>query len=77
MGVRIEESVLPSLPAVEEALDDTGFVDFAITGTRLGGEFVCAECGYGAVVQRVIPVCPMCGGTVWESRGPLLPRPTD
>jgi rubrerythrin len=37
----------------------------------VAGEFRCAECGYGVVVQRVLPQCPMCGGTAWESRGTL------
>jgi hypothetical protein len=77
MDVQIEESAIPPLPPLEEPLDETGFVDFAVTGTRLGGEFLCAECGYGAVVQRVIPPCPMCGGRVWESRGALRPHPID
>lgn len=56
---------------VEERLDDAGLVEFAIAGSPVAGEFRCAECGYGAVVQRVLPPCPMCGGAVWESRGPL------
>ena len=43
----------------------------AVAGSPAAGEFRCAECGYGAIVQRVLPQCPMCGGTVWESRGPL------
>jgi hypothetical protein len=72
VGVRVEESVAPGGPArVVVALDDTGFVEFAVAGTSLAGEFRCAECGYGAVVQRVLPSCPMCGGSVWESRGPV------
>jgi hypothetical protein len=72
VGVHVEESVVPVGPApLEVLLDDTGFVDFAVAGSPAAGEFRCAECGYGAVVQRVLPQCPMCGGTVWESRGPL------
>jgi rubrerythrin len=71
VGVRVEESTAPSLAAAETPLDDSGFVDFAVAGTQVAGEFRCAECGYGAVVQRVLPPCPMCGGTVWETRGPL------
>ena len=31
----------------------------------------------GAVVYRELPLCPMCGGTVWESRGSLAQRPLD
>jgi len=49
-------------------LDDPGFVEFMVTGTEISGEFRCADCGYGAVVLRVLPPCPMCGGAVWESR---------
>jgi len=56
-----------ALPAVFAAL-----VDFAVTGTKISGEFRCGDCGYGAVVQRVLPPCPMCGGTVWETRPPRL-----
>jgi hypothetical protein len=55
-------------------LDDTGFVDFAVAGTDASGEFRCSDCGYGAVVHRALPPCPMCGGTVWES---LPPRVVD
>lgn len=51
-------------------LDDSGFVDFAVAGTEASGEFRCSDCGYGAVVQRALPPCPMCGGTVWESGPP-------
>src|SRR5438477_12176423 len=61
------ESAAPALP-----LDDWGFVEFAVTGTEVSGEFRCADCGYGAVVHRALPPCPMCGGTVWESRPPRL-----
>jgi len=56
-----------ALPPVFAAL-----VDFAVTGTKISGEFRCSDCGYGAVVQRVLPPCPMCGGTVWETRPPRL-----
>jgi len=69
VGVRIEESAAAQLQAVEMQLDDSGFVDFAVAGTEVTGEFRCAECGYGAVVQRALPSCPMCGGTVWERHG--------
>ena len=70
VGVPVKESALPS----NREVDDTGFVDFEVAGTEVAGEFRCAECGYGAVVHRVLPPCPMCGGTVWESRGPVPPR---
>ena len=62
----------PSLVAVVP-LADPGLTDFSVAGTRVSGEFRCAECGYGAVVQRALPPCPMCGGTVWESLWPSLP----
>ena len=72
MGVQVEESGAPAIPAtVEVTLDDTGFVELVVAGSPAAGEVRCAECSYGAVVKRVLPQCPMCGGTVWESRGPL------
>jgi hypothetical protein len=54
-------------------LDDSGFVDFRVAGTEVAGEFRCSDCGYGAVVHRALPPCPMCGGAVWESRPPRFP----
>jgi hypothetical protein len=42
------------------------YVNFFSTGSRVKGEFHCAECGYGVTVYRVLPLCPMCGGTQWE-----------
>ncbi len=74
VGVQVGVSGLRPVPAVEAPLEEAGFVDFAAAGTQAAGEFRCAECGYGAVVQRVLPPCPMCGGTVWEKRGPLVSR---
>ena len=72
LGIRVEESAAPVGPApLEMLLDDRGFVELAVAGSPLAGEFRCAECGYGAVVQRVLPNCPMCSGDVWESCGPL------
>jgi hypothetical protein len=59
----------PSRPAALP-LDGSRLAEFAVTGTDVSGEFHCADCGYGAVVQRALPPCPMCGGTVWESRAP-------
>ena len=68
VGVEVDGSATaPSTPA-PLPLDDSGFVEFSIAGTDASGEFRCAECGYGAVVHRELPPCPMCGGTVWESR---------
>jgi hypothetical protein len=43
-----------------------GFVRFWKTGDPVKGEYHCAECGYGVTVCRDLPLCPMCGGTVWE-----------
>jgi hypothetical protein len=75
VGVEVEESRVPVDPApVQVQLDDTGFVEFVVAGSSMAGEFRCAECRYGAVVQRVLPHCPMCGGAIWESRGPLESR---
>lgn len=54
-----------SLPEFADA------VDFVAAGSNAAGEFRCADCGYGAVVQHVLPPCPMCRGTVWEQREPL------
>jgi rubrerythrin len=79
VGIQIEESVAtqatdPDVQVDEVQLDDPGFLDFAVAGVELAGEFRCADCGYGAVIQRVLPVCPMCGGTVWESRAQRFGR---
>jgi hypothetical protein len=75
VGVEVEESQMPVRRGpVEVQLDEGGFVEFVVAGSSISGEFWCAECRYGAVVQRVLPHCPMCGGTVWESRGPLGSR---
>ena len=55
---------------IEEAraktLEESGYVDFRATGDPAAGEFHCAECGYGVIVSRELPRCPMCSGTVWE-----------
>lgn len=77
VGVQVEVSADAPVRAAEVPLDDAGFADFVAAGTRVSGEFRCADCGYGAVVQRLLPQCPMCGGTVWESRGPLRSRLLD
>jgi rubrerythrin len=50
-----------------DSLAAAGYVEFAATGEPVVGEFHCAECGYGVIVQRELPVCPMCGGTAWEA----------
>ena len=68
VAIDFGEAVLnPELAAVE----DPGFVDLAAAGSDASGEFRCADCGYGAVVQKSLPPCPMCHGTVWERREPL------
>jgi rubrerythrin len=35
-------------------------------GARARGEYHCADCGYGIVTARELPVCPMCGAASWE-----------
>lgn len=77
VGVRVEESTDESRSAVETPFYDPGFVDFAAVGMQISGDFRCADCGYGAVVQSALPPCPMCGGTIWENRGPLRERRVD
>jgi len=68
--VQVEGSPRAPRRAAALPLDDFGFVEFSVAGTEVSGEFRCSECGYGAVVRRALPPCPMCGGTVWESRAP-------
>jgi lipopolysaccharide biosynthesis regulator YciM len=75
--VQVDESAVAVVPAGEATVEDVAFVGFAVAGSQVAGEFRCADCGYGAVVLRVLPACPMCGGTVWESQGPLARRYTD
>ena len=48
------------------AVRGTGEPVFFAAGHEAAGEFRCAECGYGAIVRSVLPVCPMCRGHVWE-----------
>jgi rubrerythrin len=36
-------------------------------------ELFCRECGYGIVVRRDPPWCPMCRSNTWSMR-PSLPR---
>jgi rubrerythrin len=56
---------------IEEA-EPHGFVEFFTAGSTATGEFQCAECGYGVVVSRALPTCPMCSGAAWE-RAPWSP----
>jgi len=70
VGAQIEgAAAAPSAPPAPP-LDDSGFAEFSLAGTAVAGEFRCSDCGYGAVVRRALPSCPMCGSTVWESRPP-------
>ena len=46
--------------------EDQLYVEFLQTGTSTKGEFSCAECGYGVIVSKELPLCPMCGGESWE-----------
>jgi predicted RNA-binding Zn-ribbon protein involved in translation (DUF1610 family) len=57
---------------VEVQVDESVFVDFEVTETDVSGEFRCTDCGYGAIIRRGLPPCPMCGGTFWESRPPRV-----
>jgi hypothetical protein len=45
---------------------DGDFIAFRSAGEAAKGEFRCSACGYGVAVARVLPVCPMCGGSDWE-----------
>jgi len=36
-----------------------------LTGAR---ELYCGECGYGIVVRREPPECPMCRSSAWSER---------
>ena len=51
------------------------YIEFAIAGTSVAGEFRCSGCGYGVTVQTALPHCPMCAGTTWEAAalGPFSP----
>jgi hypothetical protein len=64
----------PAPPLPELSVVDSDFVDFATAGSNVAGEYRCADCGYGAVVQKTLPPCPMCRGTVWERREPRAAR---
>jgi rubrerythrin len=43
-----------------------GYVEFLPAGQQAKGEFHCSECGYGVMIVRALPRCPMCGGRSWE-----------
>ncbi len=46
---------------IDAAAAKSGFA----AGASARGEFQCAECGYGIVVHRDLPACPMCHGADW------------
>jgi rubredoxin len=52
--------------AVEPTAGEDEHTELVHTGTVAVGEFRCSECGYGVIVHRELPSCPMCGGTSWE-----------
>jgi rubrerythrin len=35
-------------------------------GTRVKGQYRCADCGYGVTIYTELPLCPMCGAESWE-----------
>jgi hypothetical protein len=47
---------------IDAAAAQGGFV----AGAAARGEFQCAGCGYGIVVHRALPECPMCRGADWR-----------
>jgi hypothetical protein len=66
--------ILQAMSSVELQLagldvETSDYVEFYASGTRAKGEFRCADCWYGVVVTRELPLCPMCGGHVWEGTG--------
>lgn len=54
------------LPARVEGDVEGDFVAFHEAGVPAKGSFRCTDCGYGVVVTATLPICPMCGGTIWE-----------
>ena len=53
--------------------DDVALALTGRSGEAANGDFRCAACGYGVVVLRSLPRCPMCAGQIWvaSDRGPL------
>jgi rubrerythrin len=72
VGAQVEGAAEAPSASPAPPLDDSGFAEFSLTGTAVSGEFRCSDCGYGAVIRRALPPCPMCGSTVWESRPPRV-----
>jgi hypothetical protein len=59
--VQVEPSSVERVPS-----GGVGDPSYFVAGSAAEGEFHCAECGYGIVVRRVLPACPMCRGLAWE-----------
>ena len=49
-----------------ESEEGDEFLRFYEAESAARGEFHCAECGYGVIVQTRLPACPMCAGRLWE-----------
>jgi rubrerythrin len=77
VAVQVRGQEARPAPATELPRGESGPAGLAVAGSGLAGEFRCVECGYGAVVQRALPPCPMCGGMVWESVATLPSRVAD
>jgi rubrerythrin len=68
-AAELPEVLTDAVRSVVAAPSELGdWVDFLEAGSDARGEFRCADCGYGVVVQNVLPSCPMCRGAVWERR---------
>ena len=63
---RAEKAVLVSERSSVDIYEAPGYVEFLSAGELAVGRFHCSECGYGVAVKRVLPLCPMCRGSVWE-----------
>jgi hypothetical protein len=68
LGQEAELSEAPAAEFADPPAEFADWVEFAEAGSNASGEFRCADCGYGIVVQLVLPPCPMCRGAVWERR---------
>jgi rubrerythrin len=64
--VRVDQGGLVLDEARAAEVGEGDFVEFATTDAPAQGAFHCTACGYGVVVQAVLPRCPMCSGTTWE-----------
>jgi rubrerythrin len=51
---------------IEALAGEEGHLEDVTAGESAVGEFRCAECGYGVIVHRGLPPCPMCGGETWR-----------